>query len=312
MEKAISVKKLVKNYKNLKALKGISFEVEQGEFFGYLGPNGAGKTTTINAITGLANFNSGSVNVLGHDVVKDYIKARNKIGFAQQELFFDPVLNVRQVLLFQGGYFGMKGEGLESRVEELLKFFNLKSKEKMWFKPLSGGMKRRLQIAKALVHEPEILILDEPTAGVDVELRHTLWNYLTKINKQGMTIMLTTHYIEEAEKLCDRIGIINKGEIVALDYKEKLLSSLNKPKLRLHLKEPLKTVPPELKKKTCKVINHKEILEIECKNTEQELPGILKILSKNNIEINNINIVKDKLEDVYLKLTSDGNELDRF
>lgn len=311
-EKAISVKNLVKHYNGLEALKGISFDIEEGEFFGYLGPNGAGKTTTINSIIGLANFNSGSVKVFGKDVVKDYLETRKSIGFSQQELFFDPVLNVRQILQFQGGYFGMKGEALESRVEELLKFFNLKSKEKTWFKPLSGGMKRKLQIAKALVHEPKLLVLDEPTAGVDVELRHTLWKYLTKINKQGMTIMLTTHYIEEAEKLCDKIGIISQGKIKALEDKEKLLTNLSKPKVRLYLKEPLKNIPKEFKNKNFKVVLKNNILEFECKKIGEELPKILSALLKNKIGFSNINVINDKLEDVYLKLTSDGNELDRF
>lgn len=311
-EKAISVKNLYKSYNGLEAVKGVSFDVEQGEFFGYLGPNGAGKTTTINTITGLANFDSGSVKVMGYDVVKDYLETRKLIGFSHQELFFDISLNVRQILEFQGGYFGMKGEALQSRVDELLKFFSLKAKEKDWFKGLSGGMKRKLQIAKALVHEPKILILDEPTAGIDVELRKSLWNYLQKINKQGMTIILTTHYLEEAELLCDRIGIIHKGKIIALDDKEKLLTSISKPKLRLQLKKGLSQVPQELKGKSYKVKVKDNILEFECTDIEKDLPKILGILSKKKIEYNNINVVKDKLEDVYLKLTGDGNEFDRF
>ncbi|MCH7902749.1 ABC transporter ATP-binding protein [archaeon] len=311
-EKAISVKNLYKSYNGLEAVKGVSFDIEQGEFFGYLGPNGAGKTTTINTITGLANFDSGSVKVMGYDVVKDYLEARKLIGFSHQELFFDISLNVRQILEFQGGYFGMKGEALQSRVDELLKFFNLKAKEKDWFKGLSGGMKRKLQIAKALIHEPKILILDEPTAGIDVELRKSLWNYLQKINKQGMTIILTTHYLEEAELLCDRIGIIHKGKIIALDDKEKLLTSISKPKLRLQLKKDLSQVPQELKGKSYKVKVKNKILEFECTDIEKDLPKILGILSKKKIEYNNINVVKDKLEDVYLKLIGDGNEFDRF
>ena len=224
MEKsAISVKGLVKNYNGFTALKGISFEVPKGSFFGYLGPNGAGKTTTINAITGLANFDAGSVHVMGFDVIDDYIDARKSIGFSQQDLIFDPVLNVREILLFQAGYYGIEKKDAEPRVAELLKFFGLKESGEKNFRQLSGGMKRKLQIAKALVHDPKVLVLDEPTAGVDVELRHTLWNYLRKLNKEGMTILLTTHYIEEAERLCGRIAFIVSGRIVRIDTVEHLI-----------------------------------------------------------------------------------------
>lgn len=305
MAKAISVSNLKKSYHGVEAVKGISFNVEEGEFFGYLGPNGAGKTTTINSITGLTNYDSGSVKVFSKDVTKEYLEARSMIGFAQQELMFDIVLNVRQILEYQGGYFGMRGEALERRVDELLKFFNLKGKEDNWFRGLSGGMKRKLQIAKALVHEPKILILDEPTAGVDVELRRTLWNYLKKINKQGMTIVLTTHYLEEAEYLCDRIGIINQGKIVAMDEKEKLLSSLANPKLILTLKEDMKKIPEEIKRIGCGAKFKNKKLTVECATVEKDIVRILSSLEKNNYTVDNINVVKDRLEDVYLRLTGE-------
>ena len=312
MEKsAISVKGLVKNYNGFTALKGISFEVPKGSFFGYLGPNGAGKTTTINAITGLANFDAGSVHVMGFDVIDDYIDARKSIGFSQQDLIFDPVLNVREILLFQAGYYGIEKKDAEPRVAELLKFFGLKESGEKNFRQLSGGMKRKLQIAKALVHDPKVLVLDEPTAGVDVELRHTLWNYLRKLNKEGMTILLTTHYIEEAEKLCDTIGIISRGEIVALEGKEKLVSSIHKPKLRITLKEPLKKAPKNIEKNSI-IEREGMLIEVECENAEKELASVLTSLSKEGAQVSGINIVKQKLEDVYLKLTGEGNELDRL
>ncbi|HIH10022.1 MAG TPA: ABC transporter ATP-binding protein [Candidatus Diapherotrites archaeon] len=312
MEKsAISVKGLVKNYNGFTALKGISFEVPKGSFFGYLGPNGAGKTTTINAITGLANFDAGSVHVMGFDVIDDYIDARKSIGFSQQDLIFDPVLNVREILLFQAGYYGIEKKDAEPRVAELLKFFGLKESGEKNFRQLSGGMKRKLQIAKALVHDPKVLVLDEPTAGVDVELRHTLWNYLRKLNKEGMTILLTTHYIEEAEKLCDTIGIISRGEIVALEGKEKLVSSIHKPKLRITLKEPLKKAPKNIEKNSI-IEREGMLIEVECENAEKELASVLTSLSEEGAQVSGINIVKQKLEDVYLKLTGEGNELDRL
>jgi len=308
---AISVKGLVKNYNGFTALKGISFEVPKGSFFGYLGPNGAGKTTTINAITGLANFDAGSVHVMGFDVIDDYIDARKSIGFSQQDLIFDPVLNVREILLFQAGYYGIEKKDAEPRVAELLKFFGLKESGEKNFRQLSGGMKRKLQIAKALVHDPKVLVLDEPTAGVDVELRHTLWNYLRKLNKEGMTILLTTHYIEEAEKLCDTIGIISRGEIVALEGKEKLVSSIHKPKLRITLKEPLKKAPKNIEKNSI-IEREGMLIEVECENAEKELASVLTSLSEEGAQVSGINIVKQKLEDVYLKLTGEGNELDRL
>ena len=185
---AISIKNLVKNYDGTEAVNNISFDIKQGEFFGFLGPNGAGKTSTINAITGIANFNSGKIEVFGSDVVKDYRKARSYIGLSPQEFNFDPFLSVQQILTYQGGYYGIPKATCLKRAKELMKLFGLYEKRKGGIKELSGGMKRRLTIARALIHKPKILILDEPTAGVDVELRHYLWGLLEKLNKKGTTI----------------------------------------------------------------------------------------------------------------------------
>jgi len=211
---AISVKDLVKSYGPLRAVDGVSFEVPEGEFLSFLGPNSAGKTTTINAITGLGNFQSGSVSVFGLDVVRDYRKTRPLIGLCPQEFNFDPFLSIEQLLVYQAGYFGVPKAEAVRRTRELLARFRLSEKRNVNFRKLSGGMKRRLLICRALIHEPKILILDEPTAGADVELKHHIWNYLTDINKKGLTIFLTTHYMEEAEKLSKTVIIINKGRIV--------------------------------------------------------------------------------------------------
>ncbi len=308
-ESAISIKGLVKNYGKLKAVNNISLEIGDGEFFGYLGPNGAGKTTTINAIVGLLNYDKGSVKVFGNDVVKDYIQARKLIGFSQQELMFDPFLSVRDILLYQGGYFEMKGEELERRVEKLMKDFGIKKNENDTFRRLSGGMKRRLQIAKALVHEPRILILDEPSAGVDVELRHNLWRYLSRIHKEGKTILLTTHYIEEAEKLCERIGVINKGKIVALDKKEHMLKELSEQLIKIDLKEKINKLPKSLGKYKCDLNLKKGRITIKCKNAQSQVAGILRDLDKEGLEVINLDIVKDNLESIYIKLTGERNEL---
>jgi ABC-2 type transport system ATP-binding protein len=220
---ALRIDRLVKRYGDFTAVDGISFEVPEGEFFGLLGPNGAGKTTTINAIVGLAKITSGSIELFGHDVVRDWRAARGTVGLAPQEYNFDRYLNIRDVLIYQAGYYGIRGKAVEQRADMLLERFDLASKAKQPYIKLSGGMKRRLTLARALIHEPRLLILDEPTAGVDVELRLELWSLLRELNTKGTTIILTTHYLEEAEELCDRIGIIQSGKLVALERTQQLV-----------------------------------------------------------------------------------------
>ena len=220
---ALRVDDLVKRYGDFTAVDGISFLVPEGEFFGLLGPNGAGKTTTINAIVGLAKITAGSISLFGHDVVRDWREARRSVGLAPQEYNFDRYLNIRDVLIFQAGYYGLRGPAVAKRADLLLERFDLASKAKQVYTKLSGGMKRRLSLARALIHEPRLVILDEPTAGVDVELRLELWSLLRELNTNGTTIILTTHYLEEAEELCDRIGIIQAGKLVALETTRKLI-----------------------------------------------------------------------------------------
>jgi ABC-2 type transport system ATP-binding protein len=220
---ALRIDRLVKRYGDFTAVDGISFTVSEGDFFGLLGPNGAGKTTTINAIVGLAKITSGSISLFGHDVVRDWRTARRQVGLAPQEYNFDRYLNIRDVLIFQAGYYGLHGKEVVRRADMLLERFGLASKAKQVYTKLSGGMKRRLTLARALIHEPPLLILDEPTAGVDVELRLELWSLLRELNANGSTIILTTHYLEEAEELCNRIGIIQSGRLVALETTQKLV-----------------------------------------------------------------------------------------
>jgi ABC-2 type transport system ATP-binding protein len=212
---ALKIERLVKRYGDLRAVDGISFDVPEGEFFGLLGPNGAGKTTTINSIVGLSTITSGSIELFGLDVVKDWRPARRMVGLSPQEYNFDRYLNIRDVLIYQAGYYGFHGKAVEARADELLERFGLSSKAKQPF--------TRLTIARALIHEPHLLILDEPTAGVDVELRLELWSFLRELNRGGTTIILTTHYLEEAEELCTRIGIIEAGKLVALETTRKLV-----------------------------------------------------------------------------------------
>jgi ABC-2 type transport system ATP-binding protein len=220
---AIRIDGLVKRYGSFTAVDGISFEVADGAFFGLLGPNGAGKTTTINAMVGLSSVTAGSIALFGHDVVRDWRAARVTVGLAPQEYNFDRYLNIRDVLIYQAGYYGLRGPAVRRRADDLLERFGLTTKAKQTYTRLSGGMKRRLTLARALIHEPRLLILDEPTAGVDVELRIELWSFLRELNAAGTTIVLTTHYLEEAQELCNRIGIIETGKLIALESTSSLI-----------------------------------------------------------------------------------------
>ena len=222
---AISFKHLTKNYGSLVALNDVSLEVEEGEFFGLLGPNGAGKTTLISILAGLCRPTTGSVEVMGHDVQSDFRSARRLLGIVPQELVFDPFFTVRETLQFQSGYFGIKNNG--EWIDEILHHLGLADKANKNMRALSGGMKRRVLVAQALVHRPPVIVLDEPTAGVDVELRQSLWKFISRLNKEGHTIVLTTHYLEEAQELCGRIAMLKKGQIVALDTTANLLARVN-------------------------------------------------------------------------------------
>jgi len=225
---ALSISHLKKSYKGRVAVDDISFTIEPGEFFGFLGPNGAGKTTTIHCITGIAGLTEGNIQLFGIDVVKDYREARKKVGLSPQEFNVDIFSKLWKILDYVGGYYGMRKEERISRIEELLKQFELEVHKDKPFMELSGGLKRRVMLARAMVHNPDLLILDEPTAGVDVNLRLMLWRDLERLNKEGKTIFLTSHYLEEVEKLCSRIAIINNGKIIADAPKEVFLKDGNK------------------------------------------------------------------------------------
>lgn len=222
-EIAISINSLTKFYNDFQALDNIFFEVKRGDFFAFLGPNGAGKTTTINVITGLSNYQSGKVMVFGYDTTSEYIHSRPLIGLCAQEFNFDPFFTIHQLLVYQAGYFGIPPAEGSKRADKLLERFHLTEKRNIKHRALSGGMKKRLLLCRALIHDPEILILDEPTAGCDLELKFLIWDYLVQLNKEGKTIFLTTHYMEEAEKLCKTIGIINQGKIVRIGHKNEVL-----------------------------------------------------------------------------------------
>jgi ABC-2 type transport system ATP-binding protein len=233
---AIRVSAVTKRFGTLQALAGVDLEVRQGEFFGLLGPNGAGKTTLISALAGLARPDGGTLEVMGHNVVSDYRNARHALGVVPQELVFDPFFSVRELLRIQSGYFGIRHN--DDWIDEILANLDLTAKADVNMRALSGGMKRRVLVAQALVHRPPVIVLDEPTAGVDVELRQGLWQFIRKLNRDGHTIVLTTHYLEEAETLCGRIAMLKAGRVVALDTTANLLDRFATHSLRVKLAEP--------------------------------------------------------------------------
>ncbi|MCR5856468.1 ABC transporter ATP-binding protein [Mesorhizobium sp. J428] len=245
MQPIISISNLSKTYANgFEALKSVSLDVRRGEIFALLGPNGAGKTTLINIVCGLVNPGTGSVTVGGHDIVGDYRKTRSMIGLVPQELSIDAFESVFATVSFSRGLFGKPAD--PAHIEKVLRSLSLWDKRKEKVMTLSGGMKRRVLIAKALAHEPEVLFLDEPTAGVDVELRRDMWAMVRGLRDTGVTIILTTHYIEEAQEMADRVGIISKGEIILVEDKDVLMRTLGKKQLRIELREPLTELPPSL------------------------------------------------------------------
>ena len=305
MELAIKIKDLKKSYKNTLALDGIDLEIKPGQFYGLLGPNGAGKTTTIGIITGLVKLQEGSVSIFGKDIIKDFRFTRSKIGVSPQDFNSDWFFSIEKLLLFQAGYYGIPSSKAKHIVDDIMKKLGIYEKRKNKIRTLSGGMKRRFQIAKALVNDPDILIMDEPTAGVDVELRHMLWDYLKKMHENGKTILLTTHYIEEAEKLCDYVSIINEGKIVSEGKPEELIQSVGKGSIEVDLNVIDKSKLDYLESFKYTLSSKENInkLIFSVNNPEKSLPKIIDILIKNNCQLNNVKILKPNLEDVFVSLT---------
>ena len=299
MKKAIVFKNVKKNFGKLEALKGIDLTIEEGEFFGLLGPNGAGKSTLINILAGLAKPSSGSIKVMGYDVIQDYKYARRSLGIVPQELVLDPFFNVREMLQFQAGYFG-KGRENDDWIDEVIEGLDLKDKANTNMRMLSGGMKRRALIAQALVHKPPVIVLDEPTAGVDVELRKRLWQFIKKLNQKGHTIVLTTHYLEEAETLCSRIAMMDQGKVVALDKTKNLLKRFSAKNLNLRLDLKEKKIPASIQSLMQNLDHHSISFLIE---EIAEVEFIIGELKKSKIKILDMDLTNSDLENVFLKLT---------
>ena len=298
--KALSIRKLVKTYKNgVQALKGIDFEVEEGEFCALLGPNGAGKTTTIGVVTSLVNKTSGSVKVFGHDIDTELEQAKSCIGLVPQELNFNQFERVYDIVVNQAGFYGIPRPLAHARAEKYLRQLSLWEKREDMSRNLSGGMKRRLMIARALVHEPRLLILDEPTAGVDIEIRRSMWDFLRKINQEGISIILTTHYLEEAENLCRRVAIIDHGQIIKEGPTKGLLATLHSETFELNLRKPLKSLP-ELDGYQVKLVD--EItLEAEI-SKNQDINALFALLSKKRIQVISMRNKVNRLEELFIRL----------
>ena len=303
-EPAIQISGLFKSYGDVHALCGVDMTIDQGEFFGMLGPNGAGKTTTINILTGLVFNDRGSTQVFGRDTVTDYRFTRSKIGIAAQELSIDWFFPIERLLYFQAGYYGIAPRKAKSNIDSLLKRLGLDKKRDSRLRQLSGGMKRRFQLAKALVHDPDIIILDEPTAGVDVELRRDLWQYLRDLHSAGKTILLTTHYIEEAELLCEKVAIIDQGKVLKEGAPKALTRELGKAGITVQLNQDAVNLEKYLSGFTYTAEDNR--IHFVVKDPDSSLPEIIQKLSKTEVHIQNITTNSSSLEDVFLSLTGKG------
>jgi ABC-2 type transport system ATP-binding protein len=300
---AVEVSCLEKRFGDFKALDQVSFKVEKGEFFGLLGPNGAGKSTLIGILSGLVKASAGSAAVMGFDIKRDYALARKSLGLVPQELVFDPFFTVRETLSFQSGYFGIKNN--KAWIDELLEALNLSEKAHTNMRALSGGMKRRVLVAQALVHRPDVVILDEPTAGVDVELRQNLWQLMTSLNQRGTTILLTTHYLEEAEAYCQRVAILNRGRILSLAKTQDLLDQFSGLFLDVSF---VGCLPLDLHQATHELLTGDGSMSRVrfSLHHPSEVEQLLTKLRLGGTELMSIDIRRANLEDVFLRITKDN------
>ena len=295
MTPAIEIKQIHKRFGAVTALEGINLEINPGEFFALLGPNGAGKTTLIHILAGLTLASSGSARVMGYDVVTGYREARRLLGVVPQELVFDPFFTVRETLVIQSGYYGLKNN--DSWIDEIIHHLDLADKANTNMRALSGGMKRRVLVAQALVHKPPVIVLDEPTAGVDVELRQAIWRFIKRLNRDGHTIVLTTHYLDEAEALCSRVAMLKQGKIVALDSTRNLINSISGASVRLRLSPD--TLPVALQPL---LSSHDEGYYVLTVKEYSEIEGVLAALRRAQVQVLEMQLLQPDLEEVFVKI----------
>ncbi len=301
---AIEIHHLTKSYGDTVALRGVDLTIEEGQFYGLLGPNGAGKSTTINILTGLVRREGGETRVFGQDTETNFRFTRSQIGIAAQELSVDWFFPLKKLLSFQAGYYGVPPRKAQPRIEMLLKKLGLWEKREARLRNLSGGMKRRFQLAKALVHDPKIIILDEPTAGVDVELRRELWHYLKELHSQGKTILLTTHYIEEAELLCEEVAIIDAGQVIQKGLPRDLVRNLGTSGITVHLNGWDDELPNLLR--DYPFTREENRLHFTVSQPEEAMPRIISILARKGCIIHSVETNQASLEDVFIHLTGKG------
>ena len=295
MTPAIEIKQMHKRFGAVTALEGIDLEINPGEFFALLGPNGAGKTTLIHILAGLTLASSGSARVMGHDVVTGYREARRLLGVVPQELVFDPFFTVRETLVIQSGYYGLRNN--DSWIDEIIHHLDLADKANTNMRALSGGMKRRVLVAQALVHKPPVIVLDEPTAGVDVELRQALWRFVKQLNRDGHTIVLTTHYLDEAEALCNRVAMLKQGKVVALDSTQNLINSISGASVRLRLSPD--TLPAALQPL---LSSHDEGYYVLTVKEYSEIEDVLAALRGAQVQVLEMQLLQPDLEEVFVKI----------
>lgn len=306
---AIAIRGLRKTYgkgeKAKEALKGVDLEIPRGSFFGLLGPNGAGKSTLINILAGLVIKSAGEAQICGYDIDREVRQARSSIGVVPQELVIDTFFTVEQALEIQAGYYGIPKS--RRQTQAIIEALGLADKARASSRTLSGGMRRRLLVGKALVHSPPVLILDEPTAGVDVELREQLWDYVRGLNRQGVTVLLTTHYLEEAEELCDRIAIINHGALIACDTKAALIKTLDRKQVTIQFAEPLQAVPETMHAYDCEV-TPEGFLTVKYRPSEMQMDALIQAACAAGLSIRDLSTQEADLEDIFRALVRGGGE----
>ena len=306
---AIQTEGLCKSYGDLRALKGVSLEVDEGEFFGLLGPNGAGKTTFINILVGLVRKTGGEACVFGYDVEDDYEEARDSIGLAPQEFNVDRFFPIQEVLVHKAGYHGVPKKVAKERAEEVLRTVGIYDKRDTRFHWLSGGMKRRFMLARAMVTNPDLLILDEPTAGVDVQLRHDLWDIIKRMNEEGTTVLLTTHYIEEAERLCDRVAILDEGEVVEVSSPDELMGR-GKDTVRIKLAGSIEAAPEMSNGDVELTVEDGEVV-VRTHNAGATLAEVMRELDREGHEVVDIEMSRTSLEEIFVEVTRDHEDVTR-